>query len=85
MVTANLHTEVLARMRALGVDRAVTASVVANHGERRSTNAVWLALEALWENGQVEQLAHEKWRLAPAPAGVQLEVGDTPPDTRGQR
>lgn len=72
--SVELRTEVLDRVRRLG-PAVHTASSIANHGERRSTAAVWAALEWLWEDGAVEWMGEDRYRL-PQAAGVgQMTLG----------
>ena len=73
-VSGDLKAEVLARMRDLGADRAHTAGVIANHGEQRSTGAVWAVLDALWIERRVVALGRGRYRLPDAGA-EQMTMG----------
>lgn len=68
--SADLEAEVLERLALLaerkGPRASATASIVANLGEKRSTGAVYTALQNLWERGEVEWCGEETFRRAVA-------------------
>lgn len=66
MTHAELRDEVMRRVKALEKSgrRSVTASVVANHGDKLSTAAVWRVMEDLVEDGELTDPAVDKFALA---------------------
>lgn len=74
--SAELRLEVLERMASLGRGRTLAVSVIARHGEPRSTGAVWAALEQLWADEVVDWLGEDRYRL-PHHADHQLRIGGT--------
>lgn len=66
MTHAELRDEVMRRVKALEKSgrRSVTASVVANHGDKLSTAACWRALDDEWADGGLDWVGEDSYRSA---------------------
>ena len=76
MTHAELREEVMRRVKALEKSgrRSVTASSVANHGDKLSVSACWRVLDDCWEDGELERPGEDTYCLAPPPRVLQTAL-----------
>ena len=66
MTHAELREEVMRRVKALEKSgrRSVTASSVANHGDKLSVSACWRLLDDCWCDGELDWVGEDSYRSA---------------------